>query len=71
MLMFSWLPGEVDYIEEKDGQLFAYEFKCQPAGRAGNIRKSVRITRAFTNAYPDASTKIITPENFTEFLLPS
>ena len=54
---------EVDYIEEKDGQLFAYEFKW-------NVKKSARITRAFTNAYPNASTKIITPENFTEFLLP-
>jgi predicted AAA+ superfamily ATPase len=55
---------EVDYIEEKDGLIHAFEFKW-------NVRKSGRITRAFTNAYPDAKATIITPENFVEFLIVS
>jgi len=53
---------EVDYIEEKDGQLFAYEFKWNP-------NKVNRITKAFTNHYPDAVCKFITPANMDEFLL--
>jgi len=53
---------EVDYIEEKDDQLFAYEFKW-------NTKKKVKITKSFTNAYPKAKTEIVTPENFENFLL--
>ncbi len=53
---------EVDYIEEYDGQIYAYEFKW-------NTKKNTRITKAFTNAYPQANTKVITPDNFEEFLL--
>ncbi|PCJ28557.1 MAG: ATPase [Flavobacteriales bacterium] len=53
---------EVDYIEETDGQLFAYEFKW-------NVKGKGKITKAFTNAYPNAITQIITPANFEEFLL--
>ena len=53
---------EVDYIEEKDDKLYAYEFKW-------NTLKNVKITKVFTNAYPKAQTTIITPENYDEFLL--
>jgi len=61
---FFWRTSaqqEVDYIEEKDGLIYAFEFKW-------NVRKSGRITKAFTNAYPDAKAIIITPENFIEFI---
>ena len=53
---------EVDYLEETDGQLFAYEFKWNPNGKG-------KITRAFTNSYPDAITQMITPNNYTDFIL--
>jgi len=52
---------EIDYIEERDGNLFAYEFKW-------NTRKKVKIPKSFTTAYPNAVTKIITPENYYEFI---
>ncbi|MCF6182642.1 ATP-binding protein [Lutibacter sp.] len=52
---------EIDYIEEIDGKLFAYEFKWSP-------HKKAKISRTFTNAYPNAIVKIITPENFEEFI---
>ncbi|KAA3650290.1 MAG: ATP-binding protein [Bacteroidetes bacterium] len=52
---------EVDYLEETDGQLHAFEFKW-------NTSKNVKITKAFTNAYPNAITKIISPNNYVEFV---
>ena len=53
---------EIDYIEEEDGQLRAFEFKW-------NIRKSkVKCPEAFASAYPDAAFKVITPQNIEEFI---
>ncbi len=52
---------EIDYIEERDGNLFAYEFKW-------NARKKTKIPKSFTNAYPETETKIITPENYLNFI---
>lgn len=52
---------EVDYIEECDGEICAYEFKWG--------HKKAVISKTFTRAYPNAKTKIITPENVEEFLL--
>ena len=54
---------EVDYIEEYDGELHAYEFKWSSLSKG-------KITKAFINAYPNASVKMITSENFLSFLLP-
>lgn len=51
---------EVDYLEERYGEINAYEMKW-------NSDKKHKITLAFTNAYPTAKTHILTPENFKEF----
>ena len=54
---------EIDYLEEENGQLHAYEFKW-------NDKKSnVRIPESFAKTYPDASFQVITPKNVDEFLL--
>ena len=53
---------EIDYLEEIDGKLNAYEFKW-------NIKAKSKFPKTFTNAYPEAETKLITPGNFTDFLL--
>ena len=53
---------EVDYLEEQYGELTDYEIKW-------NSDKKHKITLAFTNAYPNAKTEIITPLNFKEFCL--
>ena len=53
---------EIDYIEEYDGQLHAYEFKYNP-------RKATVVPKDFAAAYPDATFKEITPANVEEFLL--
>ncbi len=53
---------EIDYIEERDGRLFAYEFKWNPKMKA-------RIPSTFTKAYPQAETEILSKDNYTDFLL--
>lgn len=52
---------EIDYIEDRGGKLYAYEFKWNP-------KKLVKVPATFADAYPESEFKIITPENFEEFL---
>ena len=52
---------EIDLIEERDGNLFAYEFKWN--------KSKTKIPKAFTNAYPEALFKVISKDNFLEFLV--
>lgn len=53
---------EIDYVEESDGQLSAYEFKWNP-------RAKVRFSKTFSDAYPNAQKTVISPENFVAFLV--
>ena len=53
---------EIDYIEEKNGKLYAYEFKW-------NSKKKVKIPKSFNINYPDASFEVISPENYDSFLM--
>lgn len=52
---------EIDYIEEREGSLYAFEFKWSETSKA-------RIPKTFSNAYPEAICKIITPANVEEFI---
>lgn len=53
---------EIDYIEEYGGKLHAYEFKWKTG-------KKYRFPKTFLNTYPDSETKIITTENYFDFIL--
>ncbi len=53
---------EVDYIEEGNGKLTAFECKWSAKAK-GNVSK------VFSNAYPTAKTYIVHPENAATFLL--
>jgi len=53
---------EVDYIEERNGQMRAYEFKW-------NAHTKARFPKTFLDAYPGTEAHILTPENFQAFLL--
>ena len=53
---------EIDYVEESDGVLSAFEFKYNP-------KKKVKIPKHFAEAYPNAKFQAITPDNFEEFVL--
>jgi len=52
---------EIDYLEERNGQLAAWEFKWNPKARA-------KFSKTFTRAYPDCATEVVTPDNFESFL---
>jgi len=52
---------EIDYIEERSGRLFAYEFKWKPG-------KSVVVSKTFMNAYQGSEFQMISHDNFTEFV---
>ena len=54
---------EIDYLEEEDGRLLAFEFKWNE--RKGNVK----CPDAFMNTYPHAEFKVITPKNVEEFLM--
>ncbi len=53
---------EIDYLEEVDGKINAFEIKW-------NSKKKVRFPATFLKAYNINETKIITPENYYEFVL--
>ncbi len=54
---------EIDYLEDENGQIHAYEFKW-------NAHKSTtKCPTAFSAAYPSASYQVITPQSIEEFLL--
>ncbi len=52
---------EIDYIEDKDGILHAFEFKWS------NTQKA-RLPKTFSNTYPNHEFKVITQDNFLGFL---
>jgi len=52
---------EIDYLEEKDGVIHAFEFKW-------NKNKKTRTPSDFMKSYPNAVYTTITPENFYEFV---
>ncbi len=56
----NYNKNEVDYVELNKGELYGYEIKW-------NTQKKFKVSRAFTNLYPNASTHIITPQNFSPF----
>lgn len=50
---------EIDYIEEKDGHLYCFEFKYNPKAKS-------KFSQEFVQNYPNSSFKVVTPENFYE-----
>ena len=51
---------EVDFIVQDEQQITAFEMKWGQKGK---------ITKAFTNSYPDAKTELISPDNFFEKII--
>lgn len=52
---------EIDYIEERDGILYAYEIKW-------NAKKKPFLSKSFANTYPEHEYNIINPQNYEQFL---
>jgi hypothetical protein len=53
---------EIDLIEEKQGQLQAYEFKLKQSDA------NVKVVKEFTEAYPNSNFQVINQSNFETFL---
>jgi predicted AAA+ superfamily ATPase len=51
---------EVDFVEERNGKLYGYEFKWNP--------KKLKIQKEWLATYSNASFEIINKDNFLEFL---
>ena len=51
---------ELDWLEESDGQLSAFEIKWN-TGR-------VRFPKGFQTAYPAASLSVVNPDNYLDFI---
>lgn len=52
---------EIDYVEEVDMKLYAYEFKWNP-------KRKAKISRTFTNQY-EAEELVISRDNFRDFVI--
>lgn len=62
--MYFWrtqTQQEIDYIEELDGKLSAFEFKWNPRAKAS-------LPKAFMDAYPSTTFEVITPQNYIGFV---
>ena len=63
-MMYFWrtmAQQEIDLIEEKDGELFSFEFKW-------NENKKAKQPVSFANNYADVPFQVITPSNYIEWL---
>ena len=52
---------EIDWVEERDGQLCGYEFKWNP-------KKKAKVPASWQKAYPDASFEVINTDNYLDFI---
>jgi uncharacterized protein len=52
---------EIDYIEERSGNLYAFEIKWN--------RQKTRFPLTFTKAYPECKTDLISNDNYDEFVI--
>ena len=57
--------GEIDYVEEKDSVLYAFEFKYNQEGRD---LTNVKIPKAFASAYPQHEYTVIDRGGVARFL---
>ena len=53
---------EIDFIEEIDGKLFAYEFKYNPK------KMQTKCPLTFSNNYPEIPFNVVTKENYLDFI---
>ena len=57
----TWDKQEIDLIEEREGKLFAYEIKWS--------KRKVKVPSQWKAAYRDGEFKVITRDNYLEFIL--
>jgi hypothetical protein len=58
----TYQQQEIDWIEDREGNLFAYELKW-------NSLKAIKPPKTWSNAYPNAQFAVITPDNYLDWIL--
>jgi len=53
---------EVDFVEERDGKLFGYEFKW-------NDKKATKEPKEWRETYSNSEFQVINPENYLDFII--
>jgi len=53
---------EIDYVEERDGKIYAFEFKW-------NANAKTKAPKLFSEKYPNSTFEVIHKENYEDFLL--
>ncbi len=53
---------EIDWVEERGGELYGYEFKWNP-------KRNVKIPVAWKKEYVNAGFKVINPDNYLEWII--
>ncbi len=57
----TYQQQEIDWIEEREGMLYAYEMKWNP-------HKQVKIPSGWKSAYPNSEFEVITPNNYLKWI---
>jgi len=57
----SWSGKEVDFIEEREGKLFGYEFKWS--------KDKVKQPKLWLETYPQATFEVINKDNYLDFIV--
>ena len=57
----TYQQNEIDYLEERDGKLFAFEFKW-------NSKSKRKFPKLFERTYPESHNEIITRDDFEIFI---
>jgi predicted AAA+ superfamily ATPase len=57
----TYSQQEIDWVEEREGQLFGYEIKWQPPAK-------IKIPSEWTSTYQNAHFEIIHQDNYLEFI---
>lgn len=59
----TYTQQEIDWIEEENGVLRAYEFKW-------NMKKKPKAPGSWTETYPDSKFQVISQDNYLEWIIP-
>jgi len=52
---------EIDWVEEREGRLFGYEFK-------GNPKRAAKVPKAWSKAYSESEYHVINSDNYLDWI---
>ena len=58
----TYQKQEIDWVEEREGKLFATEIKWNP-------KKMAKVPKTFMDAYPESEFQLINPDNYLKWIL--